>query len=36
MDQLDNIAQIRPADIKEFERFTDLVRVTVVKLKTKP
>ena len=33
MDQLESIPQIKPRNINEFERFADLVRVTVVKLK---
>ena len=33
MDQLESTPQIKPRDINEFERFADLVRVTVVKLK---
>ncbi len=32
MDQLESMPQIKPRDIKEFERFSDLVRITVVKL----
>ena len=33
VDQLEIIPQIKPRDINEFERFADLIRVTVVKLK---
>ena len=33
MDQIESKPQIKPCDIIEFECFTDLVRVTVVKLK---
>lgn len=33
MDQLEKMSQSRTNDVKEFERFADLVRVTVVKLK---
>ena len=33
MDQLEIMPQIKPCDINEFERFADLVCVTVVKLK---
>ena len=33
MDQIESMPQIKPRDINEFERFADLVRVTVVKLK---
>ena len=33
MDQLESALQIKPCDISEFERFADLFRVTVVKLK---
>jgi hypothetical protein len=33
LDQLESLPQIKPKDTKDFERFADLVRVTVVKLK---
>jgi hypothetical protein len=33
LDQLESLPQIKPRDTKDFERFADLVRVTVVKLK---
>ena len=34
MDQLEKMAQLRSNDVRAFERFADLVRITVVKLQT--
>jgi hypothetical protein len=33
LDQLESLPQIKPRETEDFERFADLVRVTVVKLK---
>ena len=33
MNELENLLEMRYNDVKNFERFADLVRVTVVKLK---